>query len=327
MNTCLVFPTSYEYWFNERLRQARPYRPLDRLVSLDPPSGGEWERTIDVCERLGFSSPLHVLVTEARHARHAADNRVVHRIKPPIGLDVFGRIDHELFIESPEMLFVRASSRLSLAQLAHLGCSLCGNFALDESQVGGVTYREPITTPERLVDYTRRNSHLKGAAQARKALNLGFVVPGARSPKEVELMLLLCLPPRYGGYGLPWPVLNKQIDIQDRDRNVVAQSHFVGDLVWEMGDAKLIVEYDSRLVHEDKYDLDKERAGKLVHLGYKVISVTPRMLYDLEEMERVALRAARILGKSFRKENLGAISTRLDLRRQLLRLHGPDATH
>ena len=215
------------------------------------------------------------------------------------------------------MLFVSAAASLSLVELTQLGCELCGSFGFDSSQLGGVTCREPITNPGKLREFVESHASVRGSERALQTLKLGYVIAGARSPLEITLMLLLCLPPRYGGYGLPLPVLNKQIDVSGSARKVVGKRFYVGDLVWGK-DKGLIVEYDSKAAHEDKYDRDKKRVGDLNYLRYDVVSVSPGMLYSLGEMEHVALRCAQVLRKQMKAEYLGAIPSRVRLRSMLL---------
>lgn len=294
-----------------------PYHAENLPDRLDAPSGEEWNRVADACSRLGMSMPLHVLVSDSRDIRRANNQRVVHKYAAPHLSGSIGQIGRGLYVESPEMLFMSAAAKLAFAQLVQLGCGLCGSFALEENSVGGVVYREKVTTPARLEEFARKNSSMRGSVAASKALSLGCVIPNARSPKEITLMLLLCLPPRYGGYGLPWPSLNRRIDISQRSKEVVRHDYLVGDLVWENRGSKLIVEYDSKAVHEDRYDKDKSRMGDLNYMGYEVISVTARSLYSFKEMDRVAMRVAKALGVRLRKDRLELGPSRIELRKQL----------
>lgn len=318
MNTCLVYPTSLEYWFNDQLMKRFPYQPVSGSVRFGPPSGDEWERVARGCSAIGLSFPLHVLVNDPDDYRRPNSARKVHKLTITDKYDLFGQIGRGLYTQSPEASFIDSGAHLTLSQQAQLGCELCGSFSLDPSQVGGVLQRNAITTPQKMHEAVIAHSDMRNTSRARRLLDLGFIMPGGRSPMEITLMLLLCLPPRYGGYNLPRPTLNKRIDPLKRNKGLVTQTYFAGDLVWEHGDRRVIVEYDSDAVHEGNYDRDRNRAAQLRVIGYDVLSATPRMLYDFDATEQIARRVAKLLGISIRREYLGATTARAKLRSDLL---------
>ena len=100
-----------------------------------------------------------------------------------------------------------------------------------ESAESGFDRRPPLTTVARLERFLEQPT-LKGArgrAVARRALR--HVAEGSRSPMETAMAMLLCLPPRMGGYGFPLPRLNKAVAMQRYLRSIPAKRRYVCDLL------------------------------------------------------------------------------------------------
>ena len=53
--------------------------------------------------------------------------------------------------------------------------------------------------------------------------------------------MLLCLPYKYGGYGLKKPLMNTPINLQGRASIITGKSKCIADLCWP--EAKLILEH------------------------------------------------------------------------------------
>lgn len=102
-------------------------------------------------------------------------------------------------------------------------------------------------------DYVQRTKAMPGKKCAATALR--WIADGAESPMEIKSRLLLTLPYRYGGYGLPMPEVNKDILLSGRTEHRVVRT-FRPDMCWPCH--KVIVEYDGKAYHEDAHK-DKPR--------------------------------------------------------------------
>ena len=135
----------------------------------------------------------------------------------------------------------------------------------------------------------------------------------AASPRECALGLVLHLPPRFGGYGLPRPLLNEPIELTEADKRLADRSHYVADLLWQK--QQVIVEYDSDAFHltSASHHHDSVRRAVLENAGYRVISITRNHLVSIDEMNRAAVTIARALKHPlrFRVQDFGQRQTRL----------------
>ena len=69
------------------------------------------------------------------------------------------------------------------------------------------------------------------------------------SPQESRLFIKLCLPRKYGSYGVKGFVFNKPIKLSQRSYNILGQTTIKPDLVNEA--TKVAIEYDSAAFHEN----------------------------------------------------------------------------
>ena len=179
-----------------------------------------------------------------------------------------------------------------------LGYETCGSYLVSDSVAAGFYPCESVSTPERLLRTLQKVEGFDGRRKAMQAVR--YVVAGSASPQETRLVLVLCLPCRLGGYGLPFPVMNRSVAPRAADAPFTSQRSYVCDLYWEK--ARLDVEYDSDQFHAsaEKLALDARRRSELALLGVQVISVTRRQLGSEHETEKVARAIARVLGVQIR---------------------------
>ena len=206
----------------------------------------------------------------------------------------FYKVSRGVFIASPELSFVQMGSVLPIAQLIEYGLRLCASFHITPYAETVERHLEKTTTPTRLANYAQKASGVAGAVKARQAAK--YILAGAESPMEIKLEMLLCCPQRLGGYGLPKPLLNRTI-LPGKDAGIVDKGSYRPDLSWP--DRKVAVEYDGMLAHLDVQQ-DKRRINDLETMGWKVISVTKRELYDAILFDKLARKLAKCLGSRIR---------------------------
>ena len=227
----------------------------------------------------------------------------------------------DMNVSSPEFVFLQMAQELPLAQLIALGCELCGTYVLlpksaahPESLDESPQRNSSLTSVDRLLKFVE---HAKGAHGRTKALRaLKYVIDGSRSPMETVVYMLLCLPPKLGGYGLRKPVLNADIPLDDEARAIAGRISCYGDLCWI--EEKLDIEYHG-VVHVGashmKSDVGRELG--IEHMGWRVITITSPQVFDEEQFEIVAKEAAAHLKKRLYPYVLGATVARGSLRYDL----------
>jgi hypothetical protein len=133
---------------------------------------------------------------------------------------------------------------------------------------------------------------------------------------ETMTYLLLCLPPLLGGYGLPKPVINEYIELDEQGRIVARRGHCEGDLCWK--DQRLNVEYHGD-VHVGMQHMkdDVGRTLGIEHMEIRVITLTSQQVFDTVQFEVVAKEVAKALGKRLYPRVLGDTPSRRALRADL----------
>lgn len=279
--------------------------------------------------RLGIGEPsvekpLEVLVNP--RSRRSRSKAVIARVwKSPIAQGAFRQIDDDIYVSSPEFVFLQLATRLDLPELIALGMELCGTYrrsvevgSLDPNAVGHITeyHQPPLSTPKRLRGFLNAMGSVPGLTRALKALE--YVLPNSASPMETALYLLLCLPRRLGGYALPKPELNPPIVLSKAGRRHTVRSSAKPDLYWR--DAKLDLEFNSDEFHDKRNRTsDSMRRKALERMHVEVIELTSAELFDTGLFHATVLRIALRLKKQLRPEGEGSFTEkRALLRSQLL---------
>ncbi len=264
------------------------------------------------------SSPLYLLVPQVgrrRSVKHVSQ-RLCRTTLPERS---FLRLGNKVYVPTPELTFLLMAHYLELHQLIVLGMELCGFYRL----VGAATQsplvsnrtlygRAPLTTPHRIAAFLDRASGVTGLPLAKRALS--YLEAGSASPMETALYLLLCLPRKLGGYGLPHPQLNARRQVTPRAGSFTLSKSLVPDLLWP--DARLDLEYDSEEFHasEDALQRGARRALALRAMGVEVVSVTKEVVYDKAAFDTLARMVAKAIGARVRK-----LTESGECERQLLR--------
>lgn len=266
--------------------------PDDGINSLSPDSHAH--RYLH--ERLPqIAKPYHLAAISWKHA--PLPDLCIHQVSHyPFGTLL--QIGRDIYVSSPELCFTQIACDLSFLETIMLGGVLCGSFALDPTRPSGLGERNPLTSIAQIRAFLDKNPGRRGAAIARSALR--FLPDKAASPPEVFLRMVLTLPGRYGGFGIPGSESNCAVSLSKRAQKYAERSYLVPDLLWP--EAKLIIEYDSNAEHlaGSQVTADAKRRMALETDGYTLITVTTRQLARAQSMKDVAEEACRRLGRRCR---------------------------
>lgn len=210
----------------------------------------------------------------------------------------FHMLCRNVYVVSPELLLLEMSKSMGFADTVLLGCELAGTYRLcqhsDESDGVETLFNMPsLTSQRKLANYLAACGNVRGAKRARVAAK--YVVDGSSSPMESALALLLSLPHKYGGYGLPRPALNVEIPLTADSQTMVGKRCCRGDIVYPA--SKLDIEYDSDFWHvgAERIAEDSARRNALLAEGYDVITITKAQVYDRQQLDLLAQLIARKL--------------------------------
>lgn len=266
----------------------------------------------------GLSQPLHLLVP-CPSSRRILAGAQCHVWGAPLPRRAFYQLGtgSDIYVGTAEFSFVQAAGSLDLVSLIRLGCELCGSYGLSPRDPRGFVDREPLCDAARLRRMAAGISGYCGRTRAMRAAR--YVIDGSASPMETVLVLLLCLPLRLGGYGLPRPAMNRRVDVPGHLAWQVSSSYFCCDLYWES--ARLAVEYDSDSYHTgpERIFRDARRRGELSLLGVDVMTVTRAQVRNAIEFDKVAHAIAARLRHRLRLDRMVDWHARnRDLRARLL---------
>lgn len=263
-----------------------------------------------LARRSSTARELHVLIPGGNAKRRGAGItfHLCAGMLPPGSIVQIGPGE---FISSPELCFAQMAQRLSLPTTIQLGYELCGTYAIADDLPQGMARRDPLTSPALLGEFLSRQKLRCGTERARMALQ--YILPASASPMETVLAMLLFLPKRHGGYGLPAPTLNGGVKIERR-----GGGRFICDMLWPR--QKVAVEYDSDMAHtgREKINRDSRRRAALERCGIRVITVTKDQVKYADELDEVAHVIAKALKCRIRTSCDGWSSKQAELRRAIL---------
>ena len=297
MNIFIGYNSALEYW--------KLHDRDGRQVESQAVPNGNSIPSIEALSRIAkhriHGRPVHLVVSEKRNRRNNL-NFTTHVESKHVKRSYFD-LGGGIYIARPELCLLQMAQSLPAPKIAEIGCELCGDYSTDPfSEKSDLLKLHPRTTGESIRLFGERISGLKGCSNYRKAAK--FVADRSASPRETQLMLLLCLPSHLGGYNLPMPKFNEPI----------SNGKFRCDLFWP--DAKLALEYDSDMFHSgaEKINRDSVRRSSLEALGIHVISVTSRQVSNPAELDKLARIVSNKFGRRLR------ISVR-DAQRKRMLLH------
>lgn len=306
--------SSLEFWRSNYAAE-HELQPL-REQSLRSSTGNAREIIPFETWRFGISdNPIHVLV-DTRAKRGTKKRVVVHLGTSDMPKGSFCMLEKDLYVASPELCFLQAARWLSLSELVKLGFEFCGSYALSESDIRGFVRRDPLTCAKQLRLYLARMKGSNCVVKAQRAARL--VADNSASPMETATAMLLTMPCRYGGYGLPAALLNHRINLEEESQRMASRRYFECDLFWP--NAKVAVEYDSDQYHThiERINADAIRRDVLAYNGITVITVTNNRIKSIEHFGEIAKLIAHALGHRIQLRSKDWPSKHAALRRSVM---------
>ena len=214
---------------------------------------------------------------------------------------------------------------LSLIKLIELGTEFCGSYSLSGAHSADLRQNDgekavfgipALSSVKKLSAFVERMKGFPGHAKATKALP--YILGNSGSPMETALVMLLTLPYRFGGFGLPAPELNSTVRPLKSAKRSSSKKFYRCDLFWP--DYDLAVEYDSDAEHTGSLRIaeDSKRRNTISSLGILMIIVTKQQIYSDLEFEKVAMLLASNLGRQLRYQKKEFVKNHRELRKQML---------
>lgn len=192
---------------------------------------------------------------------------------------------------------LRWENAARLIRAAALTCEFSGTYRLPARAGDDASYRlRPLMSCGSLRAIARSLRSTVVESRALRVADLAFDNSG--SPMETALALILTLPVAWGGFGLPKPELNGEVDTSNQRGILADRDEVTPDLLWRK--EGIAVEYDSTEKHGRagvaQLSEDALRSNILTALGYRVLRVTPGVVATIGMIELLARQIAVLLG-------------------------------
>ncbi len=235
----------------------------------------------------------HVLVTRTAN-RRLSGTVCRHCWSSPVPPKSFVLIGPGIYMSTPEFTFLQLARVLSPIDLILVGCTLCASYFIDPT-TSRVTKRTPITSTKRIAQFLDHAANIRGVCAARAALS--HVADGAESPQEVNLFLMMSLPPALGGNGVGELMLNYDIPVGPMDIPILDRPDrkcFRIDMgrPTEHKGAEYLGKH-----HDLQVDQDRMRLNALLAKGEQILQVQYADLVDPTRATRLANQLVTMLGE------------------------------
>ena len=270
--------------------------PYARTTKL-PDSTKEVANSISGCPIEAFvHGKAHVLVPDQAN-RSLRPSCVCHVWSAPIASGSFYSLGDDIYISTPEFLFLQIAGKVSLHRLMTIGYELCGTYVIYRQFGRGiVTSTHPLTSTNRIARFLEKNSGRYGVKAAREALR--WIVGLSNSPMESVLSMLFVLPKTQGGQHLSGIELNREFKLSAEWRRRLGKRSFKPDVYFT--EERVAVEYygsDHDAVGAKEYDATRQ--ALMEYLGIRVLGVTKAQLYDPDKYQGMLKELYRLLGRKY----------------------------
>ncbi len=241
-----------------------------------------------------------------QHMRSTKSEYIYHSCKKTLPRGAVVKKD-DIFIASPELVFLELANELDIQRLILLGLQMCSHSPSNAS--------EGITTKRKLKDFLGKTPGHYGHVKAERAIR--FIENGSNSIMESILFMVLTLPYRLGGYGLSGTSFNHEVFLDSNSQRQLEQMRCYIDLYYTR--SKIAIEYDSFKHHNTPAEQGKDslRASALKRQGIDVIQMTTIQLYNEIACEDFVIDLASRLGKRLKHRTSDFQNTHSGLRKLL----------
>lgn len=306
MTIFLADISAFKLWFADQPVIRAP-RPLAYVPEFETASARTADLPLDQLASLGIQGQLHLAVPSSSTAR-STQSIAVHVLTHPARRS-FVRLTRDVYATSPIATLVTIANRLPHGALALMLNQMLGRYCL---RAGALVERHPLATREEVSRYIEAATGMHGIKQVRRLLP--YALEKTASPAEARVGVLLLLPPRLGGHGLPMPQANQLIKVGNEGE----RGRRYADYCWES--RKVVLEYDSDEHHAGaaKLSQDSARRAQLQAAGYTVVTLTNHQLHDAHEFGDVVQTLLAHLKRSSKTQSAAGFEQREEELREAL---------
>lgn len=299
-----------------------------------------------------MDGPIDLLVSEKAQRTHS----YLERSRLWNGADfsqTLMYVTEEVGVVCPAHALQQLSSRLSLCRTVMLASELCGSFAVyaspepvrallqeladanlipsysrwsctldSEGRLTNLWSRPPLATPDDLRVFTAESGTNRGRAKMLGAAEL--VVPGAASPFEVQMGILMGFSEKLGGEGYGGFEHNRTISLSPPARRLARRGSCVCDLYWEAKPGSSRRGFDLEC-HSVQHHMgkgaslsDAYRSAALQLVGVDVVEATYAQMAQASRFGTLSMLVAQKIGREYHDKTAREFEAAQRLRRELL---------
>lgn len=230
--------------------------------------------------------------------RHSTEKKVVHKWAGPLPEGSLAKVCDGLYISAPSFCLLQQAAELHTINL----CQMLGRYLAVATPKGGrdgktLQKRAPLLDEAALGQYLSQFSRPRGAARVREAIR--WTAARAASPQETNLQLAFTLPYAYGGFGLAKPLMNHKVTLSEKAKALCGKEECYIDLYWRGKNCG--IEYQGSF-HNRQIDEDYARFYALDCMGKQLLFVADAQLKDAVQMNYIARKVAKRLGKKVSRD-------------------------
>lgn len=314
VNVYVAGSSALFYW-RRNLLSCKPLKKHVLAPLSDCPIDARQLRDLDIDNGRFGPAPIHLFVPT--HELRVSKRLYTYSIRGKnLPETAFRHVEKGICLASPEYCLIQAACVFSRFKLLELCMEICGKYALIKESERGFTPRDyPLASVQSIAKFLQTMKSEPGVLAVQRILP--FAADGSRSPMETRTYLLMCLPKRLGGYGLPKPEINKRIDLKPEERSIAKRSYFECDFCWP--DQKVVIEYDGQQDHSSRLDRDRDSTKRniLLSKGYTIYTITAGQIASAESLDRIVREIAKLIGHRFFRFPKAWVEQRDELRREL----------
>lgn len=282
--------------------------------------------TAERLRALKLPKPVEILVPDAG-GMHRGEDLIFRARTSPLLLEDLVQAGEGIYVCVPELALSMIAGHVSCPRAAMLIDQELGTYRmLRKSSVSLYEASNPLNHMHALttgdggtrleatmygLDPHTSLAQLEKYVSARKGCfgikRLGEALPlcseNLRSPLEAQDHLLLCSPRRLGGFGLAKPVVNKEVRLSAKAREIIGAETLKPDFLWP--DKHVVVEVLGKSDHEGSGTRiadtsQRERVWRT--MGYTSITHTSAEINNSKQLATCARELARQLGQRYRTD-------------------------
>lgn len=267
-------------------------------VKLEPTDYQPWDFTANARQALSvidqlYGAPLEQLnvLVGSNADRRESKSIMCHCVTSALPSGSVLHVDEGLYVAAPALNLVLQADSMHAVELCKVLGRYWGTFSTVHSpgDRSKIVERPALTNPFDLALYLNGAPRRPGLGTLRDAMR--FTCENARSPQEVNLQLILNLPPVCNGFCLQKPIMNYKIRLNEAEKKLYDADYIKIDLYWP--EARFGLEYLGEEEHKDRMIADISRWYAAKMHGIELMFVTKAQLQSPEAIDFIAREVAK----------------------------------